>query len=122
SGTLPSGLSLTSDGTLSGTPTSAGSFNFTVRVRDSAQPKATTTKKLTLTVNNPIPSVTGINPSSAVASDPGFTLTVNGSNFVSGANVRWNGSDRTTTFSSSTKLTASISASDIGTAGTASVT
>lgn len=34
-GTLPTGLALASDGTLSGTPTSAGTFNFTVIARDS---------------------------------------------------------------------------------------
>ncbi|WP_219119140.1 putative Ig domain-containing protein, partial [Janthinobacterium sp. UMAB-56] len=30
SGTLPAGLSLASDGTLSGTPTAAGPYNFTI--------------------------------------------------------------------------------------------
>jgi hypothetical protein len=70
---------------------------------------------------NPIPSATGINPSSAPVGGPAFTLTVNGSNFVSGAAVRWNGSGRTTTFVSSAQLTAAIPASDIATVGTASV-
>ena len=36
SGTLPAGLTLTSAGVLSGTPTAAGSFTFTVTVTDSA--------------------------------------------------------------------------------------
>ena len=36
--------------------------------------------------------------------------------------VRWGGSDRTTTYVSATQLTASITASDIATAGAASVT
>ncbi|HUL51199.1 MAG TPA: LamG-like jellyroll fold domain-containing protein, partial [Candidatus Nitrosotalea sp.] len=35
-GTLPPGLALTTAGVLSGTPTAAGSFNFTVRVTDGA--------------------------------------------------------------------------------------
>jgi hypothetical protein len=122
SGNLPDGLNLTSDGTLSGTPTSAGTFLFTVRVRDSAQPQAAATKKLTLAIDNPVPAITGIKPSSAVAGGPDFILTVNGSNFVAGSTVQWNGSDRTTTFSSATKLTASITASDIQTGGTANVT
>lgn len=51
-----------------------------------------------------------------------FTLTVNGTGFVSGAVVNWNGNARTTTFVKSTQLTASITATDIATAGTASVT
>jgi hypothetical protein len=51
-----------------------------------------------------------------------FTLTVNGTGFVSGAVVNWNGNARTTTFVSSSKLTATINAADVATAGTASVT
>ena len=47
-GALPSGLTLSSAGVISGTPTAAGTFNFTVRVRDAAA--ATGTKALSLTV------------------------------------------------------------------------
>jgi hypothetical protein len=49
-GSLPAGVSLASNGTLSGTPTSAGIFNFTARVTDSAN--ATGTASLSLQVNN----------------------------------------------------------------------
>ncbi|HET9307796.1 MAG TPA: Ig-like domain repeat protein [Candidatus Sulfotelmatobacter sp.] len=51
-----------------------------------------------------------------------FTLTVSGTGFVSGSVVRWNGSPRPTTFISNSQLKAGISAADIATAGTASVT
>ncbi len=51
-----------------------------------------------------------------------FTLTVNGTGFVSGATVNWNGNARTTTFVSSSRVTASITATDVATAGTANVT
>ncbi len=51
-----------------------------------------------------------------------FTLTVDGSGFVSGAVVNWNGNARTTTFVSSSKVTAAITAADVATAGTATVT
>ena len=71
---------------------------------------------------NPVPTLTSISPSSATAGDAAFTLTVNGSSFVNGATVRWNGADRTTTFVSATQLTAAIPASDIAAAGTAQVT
>jgi hypothetical protein len=50
SGTLPAGLTLLADGTLSGTPTAAGSFNFTVQVTDSSVPVQTATKALSLTI------------------------------------------------------------------------
>ena len=68
------------------------------------------------------PTVTGLSPSVATAGAAAFTLTVTGTNFVSGAKVRWNGSDRVTTFVSATQLQASILAADIATAGTISVT
>jgi len=71
---------------------------------------------------NPVPTITSLSPISATAGGPAFTLTVNGDNFVSGSTVQWGGSVRTTTFISSTQLTATITASDITTAGTVSVT
>ena len=68
------------------------------------------------------PTLTALSPSSAPAGGPGFTLTVTGTNFVSGASVRWNGGNRTTTFVSASQLTAAIPAADIAVAGTAQVT
>jgi trimeric autotransporter adhesin len=70
----------------------------------------------------PAPMIGSISPTSASAGGKAFTLTVNGSNFVSGATVQWNGNARTTTFVSSTQLTAAIAANDIATAGSAQVT
>jgi VCBS repeat protein/IPT/TIG domain-containing protein len=61
-------------------------------------------------------------PAATAPGGTGFTLTVNGTGFVSGSVVQWNGSALTTTFASSAKLTANVSASDIASAGTASVT
>ncbi|GEM_PF-999898 len=71
---------------------------------------------------NPAPTLTSINPSSVIAGGAAFTLIANGTNFVSGSVVRWNGNDRQTTFVSSTELRATIPASDIASAGSASVT
>jgi len=70
----------------------------------------------------PAPTITSLNPSSAAVGGPAFTLTVNGADFVSGSVVRWNGSNRATTYVNTTRLTASITAADIATAGSASVT
>jgi Tol biopolymer transport system component len=72
--------------------------------------------------SNPAPSVITISPTSAAAGAPAFTLTVNGSNFVPGSQVEWNGAGRTTTFVSSTQLQAHIMAADLATPGKASVT
>jgi len=52
----------------------------------------------------------------------GFTLTVNGTGFVSGAVVDWNSSPLTTKFVNSSRLTATVPASDIAKEGTVSVT
>ncbi len=49
SGSLPNGLTLSSGGVLSGTPTQAGNFNFTIEVTDSANRSATKAFGLTIT-------------------------------------------------------------------------
>ena len=48
SGTLPAGLSLSSSGALTGTPTASGVFNFTVQVTDANQNQASRTYQLTI--------------------------------------------------------------------------
>jgi hypothetical protein len=51
SGALPAGLSLnTATGAISGTPTKAGSFSFTVKVVDSNNPVVTASQACTLTI------------------------------------------------------------------------
>src|SRR5581483_4213013 len=71
---------------------------------------------------NPAPTLISLNPNTIVAGGQDFTLTVNGTNFVSGTVVRWNGNIRVTTFVSNAQLTATITAADIATAGTSAVT
>ena len=53
SGSLPPGLTLSLSGTISGTPTQAGTFVFTVKVTDSENPAASATKPLSIGVGNP---------------------------------------------------------------------
>jgi len=72
---------------------------------------------------NPVPTITAMSPTSAVASSAaGFTLTINGANFMTTSMVNFGGTMPTTTFVSSTQLTAAIPAAAIASAGTASVT
>jgi hypothetical protein len=50
-GSLPGGLTLASDGTISGTPTGpVGTSTFTVQVSDSLNPPGTATRQLTITI------------------------------------------------------------------------
>ncbi len=65
------------------------------------------------------------NPLVPAATAPGggsFTLTVNGTGFVSGSVVNWNGLALATNFVSGSQLTATVPASNVATASTASVT
>jgi YVTN family beta-propeller protein len=84
----------------------------------------TSTPALTFTINAVVstPTVTSLVPPSAIVGGPAFTLTVNGSNFISTSIVEWNGTGLTTTYVSATQLTASVPATDIATAGMISVT
>ncbi len=70
---------------------------------------------------NPVPTVTSLSPTGVAAGSGAFTLTVTGTNFVSGAFVNFGGANKTTTFVSSTQLTAAILAADVATAGTPAV-
>lgn len=71
---------------------------------------------------NPVPTLTSLSPASVYAGDAAFVLTVAGANFTPGAVVRLNGSDRPTTFASTTSLTAEIKAIDLQSPGAASIT
>jgi hypothetical protein len=68
------------------------------------------------------PGITGLSPASALAGAGAITLTVTGSNFVSGDSVFWNGNALATNFVSSTTLTATVPPGYLVAPGTASVT
>lgn len=63
------------------------------------------------------PEVTSISPLTKGINEGSFVLTVNGTNFMSGSSVTWNGANRATTFVNSTQLTAVILSTDIATIG-----
>jgi hypothetical protein len=77
---------------------------------------------LTVTTVNPAPTLTSLSPSNGAQGGQAFTLTATGASFIQGSVLRWNGADRTTTFVSSTQLTAAIPASDLAATGVATVT
>jgi len=110
--------------------TATGGHSYTVQITAASASLAGTSVPtlkgpnalLTVTTVNPAPTLTSLSPSSGAQGGAAFTLAVNGSNFISGSVVRWNGADRTTTFLSSTQLTAAIAASDLTATGVATVT
>src|SRR6266545_18676 len=74
------------------------------------------------TITAPVPTITSLSPNPVTVGGANFTLTVNGANFASSSVVRLNGTDRSTTFVTSSQLRASILAGDVAAAGTQSIT
>jgi trimeric autotransporter adhesin len=85
------------------------------------QPGGGVTNSLTFTINpNPsaVPAISGLSPTTVAAGSSGLTLTINGKNFVAKSVVLVNGDARTTAFSNSTSLQATITGGDVASAGT----
>jgi predicted outer membrane repeat protein len=68
------------------------------------------------------PTLTALQPASALQGSPDFTLVVTGTHFLSGTVALWNGSVRPTTVLNSTTLSVAIPAGDLSMAGTMTVT
>ncbi len=98
---------------------SAGSIGFGGYVETSYRYDNFT--RANVSTPNPVPATSGLSPSSAPAGSNAINLTVNGTGFASGSVVRWNGSDRVTTFVSETQLTALIPIADLAVQGSATV-
>jgi hypothetical protein len=76
-----------------------------------------------LAQGSPVPQIANpLVPTAVAPGSAGFTLTVNGTGFVSASTVYWNGSPRSTVFVSAAQLTAAISAGDVAAATSGSVT
>jgi len=75
SGALPAGITLSSAGLLSGTPTAAGAFSFAVSVADSKQ--ATASQNYQLRISTPpvsTPTVTGVGSTAPPAQQPTISV------------------------------------------------
>ncbi len=79
---------------------------------------------LAFTQNNPLPQIAQpLNPTHrAPGLGKDFTINVRGANFMPGSAVNWNGSPRDTAFVSPTLLVGTITAADVATAGTSTIT
>jgi len=81
-GSLPSGLSMNSSGQISGTPTTSGTANFTVKVTDSETPSAQgTTANLSITVSTPLQVITSGLSIGVINTAYGDALSASGGNF-----------------------------------------
>lgn len=75
-GSLPSGLTLASSGTISGTPTATGTFNFTAQVKDSVG--TTASQAYTVSIASPLTITTTSIPDATVGVAYTFTLQASG--------------------------------------------
>jgi hypothetical protein len=71
--------------------------------------------------SNPVPALTSVSPSSIQAGSPTTTISATGSNFLPSSTVMWNGSALPTSYTSSTTITAQVSAADLQAEGSATV-
>lgn len=120
SGTLPPGLGL-NGATLSGTPTTAGNYSFRMKVAGANGLYSETDFSLTISSAVPRPAISNLSPLSVANGWTAFTLTVNGTGFVTGSQVEFNGQTRNTRYLSSTRLEAEILAADVVTASSYSI-
>jgi hypothetical protein len=123
------GLSLSGAGAITGTPTTAGSFTFTIQVLDKVQGVAR--QPFTITIDAPPPVIATLTPNSAVAGSGTLVLLVAGSNLMTSGNlpaagvVLWNGTAlqaAASPASSASQLAAVVPADLLANPGFASVT
>lgn len=71
--------------------------------------------------SNPVPAIVSLSPNSSNAGGAAFTVAITGYNFIPSSSVQWNGSARTTTYTSGTQLQVQIASADIANSGSAAV-
>lgn len=71
---------------------------------------------------NPPPQLSSLAPFSSTVGQNGVTVTVNGQSFLQGAQGRWNGLSRTTTWKSASQIEIQLTGADLAQAGTGKIT
>lgn len=102
----------------------AGAIRFEIRKTDAGTNRINFDD---ITINefaasNPAPTLASITPTTANAGSAQLIITAVGTNFVNASTINWNGIPLTTTFISSSSLSAILPASNLTSAGTANVT
>ena len=114
----------TSPYNFSATGLAAGAHTLTATYSGDSRSSGSTSDTVTVIVSPSVSTLTisSLMPASARPGGSDFILTVNGSNFVSGATAQWGTTALTTTFVSATQLTAVVAAAQIATAGAVAIT
>jgi len=77
---------------------------------------------INLQVTNPSPTITSVSPTNEAAGSASPVIAVTGTGFVASTQIQVNGSARTTTYVSATQVNVTLSAADVATPGTLSLT
>jgi hypothetical protein len=121
---LPTGLSMSGAGVISGTPTVTGTFSsVVVKLTDGVGAFTTQTYSVTISAG---PTVTSTSPASRGQGAQNQTITINGTGFVNGASLASSFSNPgitvlSTTFVSASALTAKINISNAAALGAGNV-
>jgi Pro-kumamolisin, activation domain/Bacterial Ig-like domain (group 3) len=67
--------------------------------------------------NNPVPSISSLSPTQQAAGSASQVLTINGSGFIAGSTVTYNGVAHIATYGSASQLTTTLSANDMAATG-----
>jgi YVTN family beta-propeller protein len=98
---------------------SPGTYTVTLRVEDGRGGSGTA--QTTAQINNPIPSLSSISPSSVIAGNPDFTMILNGENFLTISIVSFNNIQYSPRYINKTQMEVTIPSSAIMTAGSCPV-
>jgi uncharacterized repeat protein (TIGR01451 family) len=97
----------------------AGSLQVTVT---NPTPGGGASNAVAFSINNPVPAITSVSPNTAIAGQAPTAVSVTGTGFVSSSIVSVNGTPRTTTYVSATRLDVLLTVSDFMTAGSVQIT
>jgi hypothetical protein len=104
-------------------PSAIGLRTATITISDDAPDSPQAVAVSGVGLGNPVPLLNlPLRPANRVPGASQFTLTVNGAGFIPSSVVNWNGAALATSFTSSKGLSATVPASALTAAGTASVT
>jgi len=96
-------------------------YGESIQVKNPA-PGGGISNAVNFTLDYPLPTITSISPSSAVAGSFGFEATVNGTGFMPNSTAQWNGQHLATAPLGPNQLSLLISTAELATAGTVQIT
>jgi YVTN family beta-propeller protein len=89
---------------------------FSIKVKN-PEPEGGISNSLYFTVNNPVPSISAVEPADAIAGTQSLTLNIHGTDLLDDTEVYFNGLKKLTKYISNTKLQIALTSEDMRTPG-----